>query len=101
MVTREGGEENRCYKEDTTFRRLQGELSVYAENVSDSFFKASQSKSIGSKCHQNYHQHVVVSCTWESGRGGGGEGWTVGLIPYLGHISRSIAAASHSVSHLL
>lgn len=36
MVTREGGEENK--KEDTAFGCLQGELSVYAENFSDSFF---------------------------------------------------------------
>lgn len=39
VVTREEGKENRrYYKEDTAFRCLQGELSVYAENFSDSFF---------------------------------------------------------------
>lgn len=63
------------------------------------FFRAVQNKSKESKCLQNYHQHVMVSCTWETGRGG--EGWTVGLIPSLGHIGGSIAAASHPVSHLL
>lgn len=39
MGTREGGEETRrYYREDTAFRCLQGEFSVYAENFSDSFF---------------------------------------------------------------
>lgn len=31
------------------------------------FSRAGQSKSIGSKCCQNYHQHVMVSCTWIAG----------------------------------
>lgn len=31
------------------------------------FFRVDQSKSIGSKCCQNYHQPVMVSCTWTVG----------------------------------
>lgn len=46
-----------------------------------------------SACHGQLH----LDC----GRGEGGEGWSAGLTPSLGHIGRSIAAASRPVSHLL
>lgn len=50
---------------------------------------------------------IIISMSWSAApglqerRGEGGEGWSVGLIPSLGHICRSVSAASHPVSHLL
>lgn len=68
MVTREGGEENRCYKEDRAFRRLQGELSVYAENFSDSFLRLARANPLGQNATR-----ITISMSWSAAPGRVGE----------------------------